>query len=80
LTPLVNYPYTGRAGTCKIMNGPFKVKDFKHISTCEELINQLKIQPVAVLVDATNWASYMSGIFSNCKTALNHGVVLVGAT
>jgi len=35
-------------------------------------------QPVSVTVDATNWATYRSGIFSNCSTRLNHAGVLVG--
>ena len=35
-------------------------------------------QPVSVMVDATKWAPYSSGIFSNCETALNHMVLLVG--
>lgn len=29
-------------------------------------------------MDATNWRFYSSGVFSDCKKYLNHGVVLVG--
>jgi len=35
-------------------------------------------QPIAVTVDASNWASYSSGIFNNCKTTINHMVLLTG--
>lgn len=35
-------------------------------------------RPISVAVDATNWSTYKSGIFNNCKTSLNHGVLLVG--
>jgi|688.fasta_scaffold1201561_1 C1A family cysteine protease len=38
-------------------------------------------QPVSVLVDASNWMFYKSGIFSNCSgNALNLAVLLVGMT
>jgi len=37
-------------------------------------------RPVSVAVDATNWSAYKTGVFSNCKTSLNHGVLLVGLT
>ena len=29
-------------------------------------------------VDASNWSPYRGGVFSNCRTQLNHGVTLVG--
>jgi len=45
---------------------------------CESLYNALKINPVSVAVDATNWQFYDSGVFSNCDTNLDHGVLLVG--
>jgi cathepsin L len=38
-----------------------------------------KSGPVSVCVDASNWAPYRSGVFSNCgKTNLNHAVTAVG--
>lgn len=36
--------------------------------------------PVSVAVDASNWSQYRGGVFSNCASNLNHGVLLVGAT
>ena len=47
---------------------------------CRNLIRALAGRPLAVAVDATNWSPYMSGIFSDCRKFLNHGVVLTGAT
>lgn len=35
---------------------------------------------MAVRVDATNWHTYSTGIFSNCSTNLNHAVFLVGSS
>jgi len=34
--------------------------------------------PVTVLVDASNWFRYSSGVFNNCGTSLNHAATLVG--
>ena len=35
---------------------------------------------LAVVVDATNWGAYKSGIYNNCvgKHKINHGVNIVG--
>ena len=33
---------------------------------------------MAVAVDASNWSSYKSGIFSSCASNKNHAVVAVG--
>lgn len=36
-------------------------------------------QPVSVLVDASKWMLYKSGIYNQCsESALNHAVLLVG--
>lgn len=45
---------------------------------CTNMQNALMSQPVSVAVDATNWAKYHSGIFSDCGNDLNHDVLLVG--
>jgi len=44
------------------------------------LKNACDSQPVSVAVDAENWSSYSGGIFSNCGTDLDHGVLLAGYT
>ena len=39
------------------------------------------IEPISIAVDAENWSSYSSGIFSDCSSSeenLDHGVLLVG--
>ena len=36
-------------------------------------------RPISVAVDASNWSSYASGVFNDCDSFLNHGVLLVGA-
>jgi len=42
------------------------------------LVGALQQQPVSVAVDASNWKNYVSGVFSDCETALNHAVLAVG--
>jgi len=37
-------------------------------------------EPVSVAVDAQNWQHYTGGIFNNCGTSLDHGVIAVGYT
>ena len=46
---------------------------------CSNLHTALAGRPISVAVDATNWSRYSSGVFNNCNTHLNHGVLLVGA-
>lgn len=48
------------------------------MNNCNGLASAIMKQPVSVVVDASKWATYASGVFSNCGTALNHMVVLVG--
>jgi len=42
--------------------------------------SMLKITPLAVRVDASNWHLYKSGIFNNCDKNINHAVLLVGSS
>lgn len=42
------------------------------------MLNQIQKSPLAVAVDATKWASYSNGVFSNCGKDVNHAVSLVG--
>jgi C1A family cysteine protease len=44
------------------------------------LAQAIQSHPVGVSCDATNWSRYSSGIFNNCKTNLNHDILLVGMT
>ena len=72
------YPYKAVKGTCSQKTGPFKITGFTDINNCNTLASELAGRPISVAVDATNWSPYKSGIFNNCKTSLNHGVLLVG--
>ncbi len=76
------YPYTAKDGTCKGGKGDNKITGFTDIQrgSISDLGNQLAGRPISVAVDASNWSPYKSGIFSNCGTSLNHGVLLVGST
>lgn len=74
------YPYVAKVQVCKKNAGPFKISGFTDIKSCTDLANALTGRPVSIAVDATNWPQYSSGIFNNCDTKLNHGVLLVGAT
>jgi hypothetical protein len=74
------YPYKAVKQTCSKNAGPFKISGFTDIKNCNDLATALVGRPVSVAVDATNWSPYKSGVFNNCKTSLNHGVLLVGVT
>lgn len=74
------YKYVAKKQTCQIKTGPYKISSHTKLNTCTDLANALVGRPVAVAVDATNWKDYDSGIFSDCETALNHGVLLTGST
>ena len=80
LTTTSAYPYAAKDQTCKIQGGDFTIKSYVDVAGCDNLVNALFSQPVSVAVDASNWSLYRSGVFSNCKTSVNHGVLLVGAT
>lgn len=76
------YPYTGRDGSCtqpscsdgKILTGYINVA----ANNPAELLSALQQRPISVAVDASNWNQYRDGVFNNCGSRLNHGVLLVG--
>ena len=74
------YPYKAVKQTCSQATGPFKISGYVDIKDCNTLATAVTGRPVSVAVDATNWSPYKSGVFNNCKTSLNHGVLLVGIT
>jgi len=74
------YPYVARDQACKIDSGSYKLSGFVDVPGCDKLINALAARPVSVAVDASSWSSYRGGVLSICGTAVNHGVLLVGAT
>ena len=72
------YPYKAVKQACSKDSGPFKISGFTDVKTVSKLGDAIQQRVVSVAVDATNWSHYSSGVFSNCKTSLNHGVTLVG--
>ncbi len=73
-----DYKYEAKQQTCLINEGPFKISGSKSSFLCSTLANEIKDRPISVAVDATNWSPYKSGVFNNCKTSMNHGVLLAG--
>lgn len=72
------YAYTARKNTCKMAKGVFRNKAFTTVRNCDQLKAALTNGPVSVAVDANNWQFYGGGVFSKCKTSLDHGVLAVG--
>ena len=74
------YPYVARDQTCKMTSGDFKIAGTATFSGCSGLTNGINAHPLSVTVDASNWSPYKSGVFNNCKSSINHAVLLVGVT
>lgn len=76
------YPYRPVSGSCKVKSGDFKIKDFTDVAEgdVDQLAAAVAQQPVSIAVDANNFQFYSSGVFSDCKEELDHGVTLVGYT
>jgi len=75
-----SYPYVAKDQACAAQKGGLKIKGFTDTPGCTALTNALSARPVSVAVDASNWSGYKTGVFSNCGTAVNHGVLLVAST
>ena len=74
------YPYEAQQHTCQKDSGDFKIKGHTTVKLCTTLATDLTKGPISVSVDASAWSNYDFGIFSDCKSHLNHGVLLVGMT
>ncbi|KAL4453672.1 hypothetical protein ABPG74_009568 [Tetrahymena malaccensis] len=75
------YPYEAKKGKCQKVTGTqYSLKSHTDVKKgdTQDLLKSLQKQPVSIAVDATNWSLYTGGVFSNCSTGLNHGVLLVG--
>lgn len=83
ITSEADYPYTGVKGKCVKQTADLTYLN-KYTDVAAGCVSDLKValnkQPVSIAVDATNWSLYKSGVFSNCGTSLNHGVLLVAYT
>jgi len=75
-----DYPYTAIDGACQTRARTSPMKDYVDTPGCDDLVNALAGQPIAVAVDASNWSLYRGGVMSRCGTAINHGVLVVGVT
>ena len=78
-----DYKYEARDGTCRSSGcekSEYRISGYTDIpaANTEALAQALQLRAISVAVDASNWSGYSSGIFSNCGTRLNHGVLLVG--
>lgn len=80
ITTETSYPYVGKDQTCKKDGGEFRITGYVDIAAgnTESLADSIVNQPVAVAMDASNWSFYAGGVFSNCGTSLNHGILAVG--
>ncbi len=74
------YQYKAVKQACQKPSGDFKISGFTDIKDCNTLASSIAGRPISVAVDATNWSGYKTGVFKNCATRLNHGVLLVGIT
>jgi len=74
------YPYMAKGGKCRSITGEVKVTSFVDVTAKDPEALALAVSkgPVSIAVDANKWSMYSSGIFSNCGTSLDHGVLLVG--
>ncbi|EAR95851.1 papain family cysteine protease (macronuclear) [Tetrahymena thermophila SB210] len=84
ITTLDKYPYVAVQKNCNVTgtNNGFKPKGWIYIpNTSNEFKTALNFSPVSVIVDATNWGNYQSGIFNGCDQShinYNHAVLVVG--
>ena len=80
ITSESEYPYTAENGNCQQSESVYTIKNFQSISAgdVKYLASALQQQPIAIAVDASQWQLYGSGVFDNCGTKLDHGVLLVG--
>jgi C1A family cysteine protease len=74
------YPYTAVDGSCSTKGGAFKIGGYVDVAQGDvtQLASAVGGRPVSIAVDAENWQMYSSGVFSDCSTNLDHGVLLVG--
>jgi C1A family cysteine protease len=86
-----SYPYTARDGACKSASYVVGIKGQADVQKGEEAMKEaVARQPVAAMVDASNWEHYKGkaivdgkktdGIFEDCGTNLDHYVLVVGYT
>jgi len=78
ITTEAAYPYHAKKGSCEVEGGSFKISGHTDVTGCTNLANAVTGRPISVAVDANKWSPYKSGVFNDCGTSLDHGVLLVG--
>jgi len=80
ITTEAKYPYKAVDQTCKTQGGTFKISKYTDVASgnCNSLKTAVAGQPVAIGVDAEEWQFYSGGVFNNCGSQLDHGVLAVG--
>ena len=63
---------------CLIEDGEYKIQKYNTLHGCDALQDIIYKHPVSVVVDASSWSMYTSGVLSNCSHNLNHAVLVVG--
>jgi cathepsin L len=79
-TTEAKYPYKAQTLNCTQKRGEYTMTGVVEVVGCANMENALTTRPLAVRVDATNWKTYASGVFSDCQQGLNHAVLLVAST
>jgi C1A family cysteine protease len=84
LTRSSDYPYTsfyGTTGTCDTSktNYVVTVDGYYAVEGEEDMKNYvLSTGPLSICLDASDWATYESGVVSSCGTDIDHCVQVVG--
>jgi len=80
-----NYPYTGEDGTCAFPSGQVVAQISSYAngyggSEQQMAANLASTAPFSIIVDASSWQDYTSGILpaSQCGTNLDHAVIAAG--
>ena len=73
-----DYPYMAVRQSCKSTQCTFKISDYDYVDNCNGLGKLIAQRPISVAIEATNWNTYESGVFSNCGTKMNAMALLVG--
>lgn len=60
--------------------GEYKIASVYRGRGCAALLSMIKNGPVSVVVNASNWGIYATGVFNDCITSVNHAVLLVAVT
>lgn len=78
------YPYVAKKNSCKPTPNAKKFLNTLKPWAMLDGVNSIKAAlskngPVSICIDASNWSSYRSGVFSKCGTTnLNHAVTAIG--